>query len=236
MLNISSIFRQLVPPACLLCGAPASIATDAALCAGCHADLPWHHAPSCPQCGIATPDGQVCGACLRHPPAFDRTCAALAYTFPLDRLIPRLKYRGRLALAPLLGECLAEAAAGAPRPDRLVAMPLHPRRLRERGFNHAAEIARTVARRLQLPLDADSCRRVRDTPPQQGLRHDARRRNVRGAFACEGDLSGLHIALVDDVMTTGTTLDELAAVLKRAGASEVSCWVAARTPPPGESS
>jgi ComF family protein len=113
-------------------------------------------------------------------------------------------------------------------------MPLHPRRLRERGFNHAAEIARTVARRLQLPLDAASCRRVRDTPPQQGLRHDARRRNVRGAFTCNGDVSGLHIALVDDVMTTGTSLDELAAVLKRAGAREVSCWVAARTPPPGE--
>lgn len=110
-------------------------------------------------------------------------------------------------------------------------MPLHPRRVRERGFNHASEIARAIARHFGLPLDAASVRRTRDTPPQQGLKHDARRRNVRGAFDCTGDVRGQHIALIDDVMTTGTSLDELAATLKKAGAREVSCWVAARTLP-----
>ena len=177
----------------------------------------------------------MCGACLKHPPAFDRTHAALAYAFPLDRMIPRLKYHGRLALAPVLGACLAEAAAQASRPDRLIPMPLHPARIRERGFNHATEIAQTVASQLGLPLDLDSCRRTRDTPPQRGLKHDARRRNVRGAFVCSNDVEGQRIALVDDVMTTGTSLDELAATLKRAGAREVSCWVVARTLPPGDS-
>jgi ComF family protein len=230
-LNISSIFNRMAGRVCLLCGA-ASGARH--LCSGCQDDLPWHRQPQCPQCATPTPDGQTCGHCLRHPPAFDRTHAALAYAFPLDRLIPRLKYHGRLAIAPALGECLARTVAALPRPDRLVAMPLHATRIRERGFNHATEIARDVAKRLGLPLDTASCRRIRDTPPQMGLKHDARRRNVRGAFACSGDVRGLHVGLIDDVMTTGTSLDELAETLKRAGAREVTCWVAARTLPPGD--
>lgn len=229
-MNISPLFNRLLPPACLLCSARST----RPLCAGCLAELPWHRQPQCPQCAIPTPDGQRCGACLKHPPAFDRTHAALAYAFPLDQMIPRLKYHGQLAIAPVLGECLAEAVASAPRPDRLMAMPLHASRIRERGFNHATEIARTVASQLGLPLDLASCRRTRDTPPQMGLKHDARRRNVRGAFACSGEVRGQRIALVDDVMTTGTSLDELAATLKRAGAREVSCWVVARTLPPGD--
>jgi ComF family protein len=182
---------------------------------------------------VPTPDGQTCGVCLKHPPAFDRAHAALAYAFPLDRLIPRLKYHGQLAIAPALGECLAQAVTANPHPDRLIAMPLHAKRIRERGFNHATEIAREVAKRLGIPLDATSCQRIRDTPPQMGLKHDARRRNVRGAFTASDNVRGLHIALIDDVMTTGTSLDELAATLKRAGAREVTCWVAARTLPPG---
>lgn len=229
-MNIRSLFRQVFPRSCLLCGADAH---SRHLCTGCEADLPWHRQPACPQCATPTPAGQVCGACLKRPPAYDRTAAALAYAFPLDRLIPRLKYQGRLAIVPALGDCLAHAVAGHPRPDRLIPMPLHPTRVRERGFNHATEIARETAHRLGLPLDTSSCRRIRDTPPQMGLKHDARRRNVRGAFSCPGDVSGLHIALVDDVMTTGTSLDELAATLKRAGAREVSCWVVARALPPG---
>jgi ComF family protein len=230
-LNIGSIINHIFPRDCLLCSTAAGTGH---LCPACLADLPWHRQPHCPQCATPTPQGQTCGACLRHPPAFDRTHAALAYAFPLDRLIPRLKYRGRLSIAPALGACLAHAVGPQPRPDRLLAMPLHAARVRERGFNHATEIAREVAKQLALPLDTASCQRIRDTPPQKGLKHDARRRNVRGAFACTGDVRGQHIALVDDVMTTGTSLDELAATLKRAGAREVSCWVAARTLPPGD--
>ncbi|MBU1225179.1 MAG: ComF family protein [Gammaproteobacteria bacterium] len=228
-MNIRLLFNRVVPPACLLCGARST----RSLCPGCLADLPWHRQPQCPQCALPTPDGQLCGACLQHPPAFDRTQAALTYAFPLDQMIPRLKYHGQLAIAPVLGECLAQALEHAPRPDRLIAMPLHAARIRERGFNHATEIARSVARQLGLPLDLDSCRRTRDTPPQMGLKYDARRRNVRGAFSCSGEVQEQRIALIDDVMTTGTSLDELAATLKLAGALEVSCWVVARTLAPG---
>lgn len=220
-----------MPHACLLCGAPAGARP---LCRGCQADLPWHSLPQCPQCALPTPDGQVCGACLKHSPAFDRTHAALAYAFPLDRMIPRLKYQGQLAIAPVLGTCLAEVVASRPRPDRLIAMPLHAQRIRERGFNHATEIARVLATRLELPLDTVSCQRTRDTPPQMGLKHDERRRNLRGAFTCTWVVRGQRIALIDDVMTTGTSLDELAKTLKQAGAVGVEAWVVARTLPPGE--
>ncbi|MFH1819237.1 MAG: ComF family protein [Pseudomonadota bacterium] len=229
-MNIRSIFNQVAPRTCLLCG---GAARTGHVCPACLADLPWHTQPQCPQCATPTPQGQTCGACLKRPPAFDRTIAALSYVFPLDRLIPHLKYHGQLAIAPALGEWLTRATEAAPVPDRMIAMPLHAVRIRERGFNHATEIARDVAARQGLPLDLSSCQRIRDTPPQMGLKHDARRRNLRGAFACSGDIRGQHIALVDDVMTTGTSLDELAATLKRAGAREVTCWVAARTLRPG---
>jgi ComF family protein len=230
-LNIRSFINRKPGQHCLLCGATSGAQP---VCRACHADLPWHRQPQCPQCALPTPAGEVCGACLRHPPAFDRTHAALAYAFPLDRLIPRLKYHGQLSIVPALASHLSEAVAAQSRPDWLIPMPLHPTRIRERGFNHATEIARAVARQLDLPLGTTHCQRIRDTPPQMGLKHDARRRNVRGAFTCEGGVAGSHVALIDDVMTTGTSLDELAATLKRAGAREVSCWVVARTLPPGD--
>ena len=228
-MNIRSIIKHILPPACLLCGGPAR----AALCTGCRADLPWHRAPACPVCALPSPEGRVCGACLKRPPAYDRTRAALIYAFPLDRLIPRLKYRGRLAVAPALADCLAASLNDAPRPDCVTPMPLHPARLRERGFNHAGEIARGLAQQLDLRLDATLCRRVRDTPPQMRLALEARRRNLRGAFECDAAVSGLHVAVVDDVMTTGSSFDALAQSLKRAGAREVSCWVVARALPAG---
>ncbi len=220
----------MLPPACLLCGS----ASPRSPCVACQRDLPWHTAPQCPVCATPTPGGQVCGPCLRRPPAFDRTCAALAYRFPVDRLIPRLKYHGRLAIAPALAHCIDQALGDAPSPDCVAPMPLHPARTRERGFNHAAAIARELARLRTLPLALDVCRRVRDTPPQMQLKYDARRRNVRGAFACDDSVRDRHVTIIDDVMTTGTSLDELAATLKRAGACEVSCWVVARALPPGD--
>jgi ComF family protein len=230
-LNIRPLFNRFFGRTCLLCRAQSGAHP---LCAACHAELPWHRQPQCPSCATPTPGGQVCGNCLKHPPAYDRTHAALVYAFPIDRVVPRLKYHAQLAIVPMLGDCLAEAASAQLRPDGLIPMPLHPSRIRERGFNHATEIARSVARKLDLPLDLASCQRIRDTPPQMGLKHDARRKNMRGAFACSGAVEGKHIALIDDVMTTGTSLDELAATLKRAGAREVSCWVVARALPPGD--
>lgn len=215
----------------MLCGGDAG---QQAICAGCHGDLPHFASAHCPSCAIPTTDGQVCGACLQHPPAYGRAVAAFSYAFPVDQLIQALKYQQRLSIAPLLGAGLAEAASKHARPDVLIPMPLHAARLRQRGFNHATEIAREVAMRLNLPLSLTSCERVRDTPPQVALAYDQRRRNVRDAFACHGNVAGKRVALIDDVMTTGTSLDELAKTLIKAGAREVEAWVVARTLPPAD--
>lgn len=216
---------SLVQP-CLLCGGRVR---GGLLCPGCQSDLPRLAAGSCPRCALPSPGGAVCGSCLRHPPAFDRAHAAMRYVFPLDALIQHFKYGGDLALADLFATLLAETLAGQERPDLILAMPLHPKRLAERGYNQAAEIARRLAPRLGVAWRAEGLRRLRDTPPQAGLKLLARRRNLRGAFACELDLSGLNVALLDDVMTSGSSLGELAKCVKRAGASEVAVWVVART-------
>lgn len=211
---------------CVLCGGASG---DGRLCPGCRGDLPVNGA-SCPVCA-GPGEGRVCGACLQDPPPYDRCIAALRYEFPADELIQALKYRGELMLAPVLADLLARAVAHAPRPDVILPLPLSPARLRERGFNQAGEIARPLARRLDVRLDLDTLVRVRDTAPQARLSAAERSRNVRGAFACLSRLAGLHVAVVDDVMTSGATLSEAAKALKRAGAAEVSLWVVARALP-----
>jgi ComF family protein len=219
--------QNLLPQDCLLCGAASG---SDHLCVGCLEDLPLHRGTQCRVCGIPTPQDSLCGACLKHPPHFDATCAAFVYAFPIDALLRALKYQGRLPVAQVAGDQLAQVAAGRTRPDILIPMPLHHERLRERGFNQAAEIARVVAASLNIPCIADIALRVRMTEPQAGLPLEKRRKNMRNAFACTSDLAGMHLAVVDDVMTSGASLDELARTLKAAGAARVECWVAARTP------
>lgn len=200
------------------------------LCADCERDLPWRSASICPVCALPSGTGETCGTCLQHPPAFDATVAALDYRFPVAAVLQRYKYSGFLAVAELMGSLLARRLQDLPRPDILIPMPLHPTRLQERGFNQATEIARVVARDLELPLDSRACSRTRPTQPQTGLDLKARRRNMRGVFACSKNLTGKRVALLDDVMTTGASLDALAHTVKDAGAVRIDCWVVARTP------
>lgn len=218
--------QPLVPQSCLLCGAPSGVAQ---LCAGCEADLPWLPRNRCAVCALPLPSGTVCGPCLRRPPRFDRVTAVFAYRFPVDALIQAFKYGGRLPLARVLGEALARTVARDV--EAIVPMPLAPGRLAERGFNQALEIARAVARRTGLPLLPFACRKLVETPPQAALPWKERAKNVRRAFACDANLTGRRIAVVDDVLTTGATLNELARVLRKAGAREISGWVVARTLP-----
>ena len=222
ILNIRSFFNRHLPPPCLLCQSPGG-----PVCAPCLGDLPWLAAARCPLCALPAPGGEVCGHCLKAPPAFSRVDAPFSYGFPIDRLIQRLKYQEHLALAPLLGELLAGCLQGG-LPEVWLPMPLHAHRLRARGFNQAVEIARALSASTGVPMQAGWAARVRDTPPQAGLKREARRKNLRGAFACSRNLAGLHVGIVDDVMTTGSTLEELAQTLKGAGARAVSCAVVAR--------
>lgn len=201
------------------------------VCAACRADLPRLSPLRCPRCALPVAQGLPCGRCIGDPPAYDATVAVFEYAFPADVLVQGLKFRGELALAPLLADQLAEEVrAGATgNVDLIIPAPLHPDRLAKRGFNQAMEIARRVAARLTLPLAADLCERVRPTPAQTDLPLKGRRENVRGAFGCRRRLDARRIAVVDDVMTTGATLDEIAATLKKSGATRVVNWVVART-------
>lgn len=216
--------RRVMPQDCLLCGAPAG---DALLCAECDCELERLPAQRCPVCALPTPGAAVCGACLKQPPHFAATVAPFPYDFPVDRLIQALKYGKRLAIVPFLGK--AVAATGRIDADVMVPLPLHPIRLRQRGFNQALEIARVVAGHWRMPLDFTSCERSLDAAPQATLPWDARRRNVRGGFLCRSDMTGKRVVVVDDVMTSGATLDEFARSLKKAGAARVTNLVVART-------
>ena len=227
ILNGCAIFVQsLLPRACLLCGEPSG---QAALCPACHAELPWHEGSQCPRCALPTLDGAVCGRCLGDSPSFDRTFAAFTYAFPVDALIRKYKYGQRLVIAPVLADALARRTVTASRPDVIIPMPLHPDRLQERGFNQALEVAKLLSRNLDIPLRARGAERMRATRPQVELPWKERAKNLRGAFAARSDVGGKHVALVDDVMTSGASLDELARTLRRAGATEISAWVVART-------
>jgi len=208
---------------CLLCGAEGG---PELLCPACIAELPAL-AESCPRCALPSPAAAVCGSCLNYPPHFDATLALWRYEFPCDRLVQALKYRARLPLAGFFARNLASRPI--PEVDLIVPMPLHPKRLAERGFNQALEIARGLARYRSRPIEARGVLRVKDTLPQTGLPYEERAKNVRGAFLCELDLSGASVAVLDDVMTTGATLNELARALKGAGATRVENFVIART-------
>jgi ComF family protein len=223
------LLDSLFPPACRLCGARTG--AGPALCAGCRHDLP-RLIHGCRQCARPLPGDapQRCGHCQRQPPPFDHTTALFHYQPPLDFLLKRLKFARDPGMGPLLAALLARELRRrtAPLPGLLVPMPLHPTRLRERGYNQAVEIARPLGKALGIPLDHGLCRRTRRTEAQSLLGTTARRLNVRNAFVATGTAATAHVAIVDDVMTTGCTVSELARVLKRAGVGKVEVWVIAR--------
>lgn len=223
---LRSLGGLVLPQACEVCGARCA---HAPLCAACVSELPGAADPACAVCALPLPMAGVCGRCLKRMPAFDASRAVLAYTFPVDRLVQALKYRHRLGLAAYFSGLLLEAG----RPDGVdcvVPLPMHRRSLRERGFNQAVELARPLAQAWQLPLWLDAVQRTRDGPPQASLNGLARRRNVRGAFVADPQrFAGRSVLVVDDVMTTGATLEALARELKRAGAVRVENIVVART-------
>ena len=184
------------------------------------------------RCAIPLAHVDVCGECQRRAPSFDAAIAAFEYRFPLDRLIQRFKYSGDLAAGKWLALQLADRVAPCERPDLLVAPPIAPSRLRERGFNQAVLAAKVIGKRLAIRHSLGAFVKVRDTSPQPGLGRRARLANLRGAFRCDARLAGEHVAIVDDVMTTGATADTLARLLRAAGAARVSVWAIARTPDP----
>lgn len=223
----SAVVDFLLPQPCFLCGANS---VGGPLCKACVTLLPEAGKCCCRRCASPTDGARLCGRCISRPPAFDASVAAFEYRFPVADMIQCLKYRGDLHLARPLGRMLAGVAsvAGA---DVIIPMPLHRRRLSQRGFNQALELARPLARASGLPILADAVVREQDTLPQAGLTLAVRKRNLRGAFGCTRSLAGLSVLVVDDVMTTGATLEEFARTLRSAGARRVENLILARTLP-----
>lgn len=226
-----TIFKQN----CLLCEdiLTAKTSNSKDICAACLNDLPWHPNSACPQCGLES-DGHICGSCLSHPPNFDATHAVFLYAYPVDAMMVRYKYGNMMQLSHTFGQFLRDKTllSLAENPiDFIIPMPMHPARLKERGFNQAHEIAKVLTKDCREKLDFKSAERIKLTPPQASLPLKERVKNIKGAFSVNTDLSGKRIAIVDDVMTTGASLNELAKTLKKAGAAHVECWVIVRTLP-----
>ena len=222
----------LLPPRCVLCGQSSG---PVCICAGCRTDLPWN-GPHCLRCGLplGSVKDKICGACIQTPPPFTRTVCALQYEFPANRLVQAFKYKRQLVAGRVLSHLLCECVSlqKYPLPDMLIPVPLHNLRMLKRGFNQAYEMASYAGRVLDIPILSDALRRRRNTQAQSGLSRKQRRKNLKGAFYWYGrSKPGSHVVLIDDVMTTGTTLTECAGVLRRAGAKRIDVWVAARAVP-----
>ena len=224
---------------CLLCDEPAE--QPYPLCVACEQELPWL-GDHCLRCALPMPMvGLSCGQCSRRAPAFDQVIALWHYGFPVDALISRFKHNRQWPLGRLMAEMLGQGlqhryAEGLAKPELLLPVPLARRRQRERGFNQAGMLARWLSKGLAIDCDEQLLLRTRETPAQQGLDAKARRRNLRRAFALAeaSHVEGLHVAVVDDVLTTGTTAQTIAALLRDAGARRVDVYCLARTAKPGQ--
>ncbi len=242
--RLDAWFSAWLPKRCPLCAAPVSsgfcghcrplLPWITAACQTCGAELPpqdvaWHAEQSeqTEQAWLAGQSARVCGACLAQPPYYDHAVIPFKYLPPVAEHIRALKYHQQLRFADALGAMICERAALTPRPDALAPVPLHPRRLRQRGYNQALEIARCMGRRLGIEVCHSSMARIKNTTPQVSLSKTARQRNVQGAFYAAAS-QYRHIAVVDDVVTSGSTVNAAARALRAAGAETISIWAAAR--------
>ncbi len=222
--------------ACVLCGD--SVVKTISLCEPCRKDLPILE-NACLQCGLplesSSEHNAICGQCLKTPTAIDYTLCLYHYQMPLDYLITELKYNQKLTHAAILSELLLARLSEEPAenlPSVILPVPLHKNRLIKRGFNQSLEISRPIAKQLGIPIGLDLVRRKRQTRAQTDLTAVERKKNIRGCFEImkkESLLSGYnHVVIVDDVVTTGSTANELAVLLKKSGVKKVGVWSIAR--------
>ncbi|WP_267226028.1 ComF family protein [Dyella silvae] len=221
--------RFVLPFHCLLCGAAGNDGLD--LCRDCAAELPRNRI-CCLRCALPLAQPTLlCGQCIKRPPPWEAAWVPFRYAWPLDRLESRFKFGADLAAGRVLSALWLRELPPDSRPLWIVPVPLHRTRLRQRGYNQALELARPLARHFDVPLRHDVLQRARPTTAQTDLSALARRRNVRGVFTTRSGMAlPAHVALLDDVMTTGATLVECAKALRRAGVQRVDVWALARAP------
>ncbi len=228
---INNVQNWLLPNHCILCSQQGQATLP--LCRECHNDLISIENP-CRLCAMPLPESAhsgICGKCIHQPPKFDSSTCLFVYDSPISQLIQAMKFHKKLVNARLLGNLLAAHIAERQQmlPDCIIPVPLHPKRLRERGFNQSLELARPVSRALNIPIAQNLLKRVRHTPPQSRLKFRERDKNVRKAFLLNDQTVPAHIAILDDVVTTGSTCNAMAALLKKAGAETIEVWSIARS-------
>ena len=228
---IEFVQSRLFPASCILCGVAGQTGID--LCPACQADLPLI-SPACQSCGmpLSGSEHSLCGECLQTPPPYQRTISPYYYQPPLIPLITQFKFNHRVVMARILAALLARHIdTTEKKPECIIPVPLHPRRLRERGYNQSQEIARLLGKTLDIPIDYQLCQRTRYTAPQTGLVAKERKRNVKNAFGLTETCQYKHVAILDDVITTGHTVTELARLLRKNGVEEIEVWSVARAVP-----
>lgn len=233
LLSITHSLQNIIyPPRCLICDGVGARNRD--LCEACGQALPWIK-KACSQCALPLPDdvseNLICGRCLKKKPFFDDSVSVFSYEEEIVGLTHQLKFHDNLAVSRLFGSWLVDAVVPKmDKPDCLLPVPLHKRRLRQRGFNQSIEISRSLKKAWDIPVETKLVRRVRETQSQTGLDAKQRRRNIRGAFEVCSKINYNHVVIVDDVVTTGSTVNELARILKRHGVKKVSVFSIARAP------
>lgn len=187
--------------------------------------------PACRYCAYPLPEDHflVCGQCIKKPPYFDNALITYVFEEPLRSLLHQFKYHNGLYLSSFLCQLMLNALQKQTMQAQcLIPVPMHPKRLKQRGFNQAAILAKSLARKLNLPYDVTSCQKMINTAPQAGLGGEQRQKNLRGAFHCK-PLSYQHVIIIDDLLTTGCTANELARTIKNTGVKQVDIWCCART-------
>ena len=222
------LLESIAPSCCLLCRQKPEYRHG--LCRNCWMTLPANK-DHCERCALPMGQTGLCGCCQQRSPAFDSVIAPMCYQPPIDQILRALKYRQHLSFARTVAGLISDAVAcaGAPRPDLLLGTPMTPHALRKRGFNQAAFVAHLIGRDLGIPVSASVLKKTRESERQSVLGAKERQINLKGAFHCTRLLQGKHIALIDDILTTGATANEASRMLKDAGAARVDIWVCART-------
>lgn len=223
--QLARLYSNMMPTPCLLCGASNA---HSCLCHDCIQNLP-KLGDACPRCASPLSYDTVCGQCLHNPPEQDASFSVFQYKAPIDRLITDLKYRDKLFLSRFFAQQIAEQVNNRPLPQLLIPIPLHKKRLRHRGYNQAMELARYLSKQLLIPVSNKILIRIRDTAPQASLPFSERKKNIKRAFVVNNANIPAHIALIDDVLTTGHTADVAAKALRQAGVNTIELWTIART-------
>ena len=232
MINKCVNFIQgvIFAPSCLNCNQLSATAT--AICKSCYSRLPANRV-CCRQCALplASTNQQLCGHCQQTSPTFNSAFIPFRYEHPVDEWIWKFKFRNDLVSGKLLADLFLQklAESNAVMPEILVPVPLHASRLRQRGFNQSHWLARHIGKQLGIPVNSRSVQRSLKTPPQHELNMKKRTTILRKAFALNGDFKHLHAAIVDDVLTTGSTVNEISKLLRSNGTKRIDCWAIART-------